>query len=924
MTDRYIDYLPLSDLANRRASGNPKKHDAQIIERSVSRFGFVEPIVLDERTGRLVAGHGRLDDIEYRSESGSAPPDGIRLGDPAFDPSGEWMVPVIRGWSSNSDDEAKAYLVVSNQATIAGGWDESALAALLGSLKTTDEVVFQASGFSDAGLDQLLASLAQSRGEDPPAPLPAGPSLADRFLVPPFSILDARQGYWQDRKRAWLSMGFRSEEGRAENLLNMSEQVTTGYKVHGGAYGSEISRDGDGNLAYETSVGLTSIFDPVLCEVAYRWWCPPEGRILDPFAGGSVRGIVAAKLGRHYTGIDLRAEQVEANAAQAAPLDLDGSIQWLVGNSIEVLTPGGEGHGLDSAEPFDFVFTCPPYFDLEQYSDDPDDLSNAKDYEEFLRSYGEIIDQAVARLADDRFACVVVGDIRDSEGLYRGFVADTITVFEDAGMSFYNEAILVTPGGSLALRAARIFNGGRKLGKSHQNVLVFVKGDWRKAAEACGEIDPVDVAELFGIVIEEPAGSPEPEDLQGPTPKTGNPGFPEDEPKWAKGYDVARLKEVAALFARHDGPLPLGAFSKATESNIAEWATTDKLRVWSFNDRPVAALVSSEARQVRSISDFRGRPIARIEPGDRVVSRLAIDAGHASVLVDILANLPISGRLFVEVWQEHPVARAIVEALGLEWLGTKVKASSELIGIFGPPPADPPSGLDAFGLVEFGLSYDLAALAQEIYRASIEWAEHYAIYNKGKTWSAVALRGYGGDPAFIIKPSEMSKKWKAEHPTEMAYEISDAPLFDKLPIARATVDAIPGVKHRVRLMRLAPGNGELSRHADITDPDAGIEPGKLLRLHIPVATNLDVRFRSWIPSGDEQVCHMAAGSCWYLDTRKPHTARNDGSTERIHLVVDVESSPELLALARDEAEIESSLLRFALPEPVGELVAWKL
>lgn len=59
----------------------------------------------------------------------------------------------------------------------------------------------------------------------------------------------------------------------------------------------------------------TSIFDPVLTELAYRWFCPPTGYILDPFAGGSVRGIVAAVLGRAYTGIDLRPEQIEANQA---------------------------------------------------------------------------------------------------------------------------------------------------------------------------------------------------------------------------------------------------------------------------------------------------------------------------------------------------------------------------------------------------------------------------------------------------------------------------------------------------------------------------------------------------------------------------------------------------------------------------------
>jgi len=62
------------------------------------------------------------------------------------------------------------------------------------------------------------------------------------------------------------------------------------------------------------------------------------------------------------------------------------------------------------------------------------------------------------------------------------------------GMELYNEAILVTAVGSLPIRVGRQFDAARKLGKTHQNVLVFVKGDPRKATDAiglveCGEIE---------------------------------------------------------------------------------------------------------------------------------------------------------------------------------------------------------------------------------------------------------------------------------------------------------------------------------------------------------------------------------------------------------------------------------------------------
>lgn len=114
-------------------------------------------------------------------------------------------------------------------------------------------------------------------------------------------------------------------------------------------------------------------------------------------------------------------------------------------------------------------------------------------YEEFLRVYQEIIAKACSMLRNDRFACFVVADIRDKKGNYRNFVSDTISAFLKAGLHLYNDAVLVTPVGSLPLRVGRQFSAGRKLGKTHQNVLVFVKGDSKRAAQACGEVE---VAEL--------------------------------------------------------------------------------------------------------------------------------------------------------------------------------------------------------------------------------------------------------------------------------------------------------------------------------------------------------------------------------------------------------------------------------------------
>ncbi len=261
----------------------------------------------------------------------------------------------------------------------------------------------------------------------------------------------------------------------ARNNVNLDDKTARALGVYASARGAVLERNAGGATG-------TSIFDPVLCELAYTWFCPPTGDVLDPFAGGSVRGIVAAYLGRKYTGIDLRPEQIAANVEQAKDIVPDNMPRWIVGDSRDAMPE----------EQFDFIFSCPPYADLEVYSDDPRDISTM-DYGAFIEAYRAIIAGAVRRLRANRFACFVVGDVRDKKGMYRNFVSDTITAFHDAGAHLYNEAILVTAVGSLPIRVGKQFDSGRKLGKTHQNVLVFVNGDPKKATAACG---PVVVADL--------------------------------------------------------------------------------------------------------------------------------------------------------------------------------------------------------------------------------------------------------------------------------------------------------------------------------------------------------------------------------------------------------------------------------------------
>ena len=289
------------------------------------------------------------------------------------------------------------------------------------------------------------------------------------FIYPPFSILDARSGWWTARKKQWLELGIESEKGRSNDLLN--------------GYGDAMNRwhkSKNPNSKPPGDWATKSVFDPVLCELAYAWFSPQGGKILDPFAGGSVRGIVASKMGRPYTGIDISEAQIDENKIQAKRICEKPVPEWRKGNAARLYDV--------YRSKADFIFTCPPYGYLERYSKHPDDLSNMS-YDMFIGAYRTAIKQAAARLKPDRFAAFVVGDFRGKNGAYNGFVGDTISACKDAGLLFYNEAVLVTQGGSLPLRARGMFEASRKLGKTHQNLLVFIKGCPKTATQVVGNVE---------------------------------------------------------------------------------------------------------------------------------------------------------------------------------------------------------------------------------------------------------------------------------------------------------------------------------------------------------------------------------------------------------------------------------------------------
>jgi DNA modification methylase len=469
-TDRMrIEYLPLEEVA--RWPRNPKLHADEVLDESLERFGFVAPAIRDEITKRLVAGHGRLDRLLARKAAGLAPPKRIELREV----DGVWLMPVVCGVAFESEEEAEAYLVADNRIVELGGWSRE-LPAMLERMKLRPASLYGV-GFTGADIEALKARLALPAA--PPAPGPKTPpvlgTLQKRFLVPPFTVLDARQAYWTQRKALWRELGFDGARGRglAQTWGNQEGTDLVTQKIV--AAGARVSA-----------------FDPVLCEIVYRWFAAPGSTVIDPFAGGCTSGIVAGVLGRHFTGIELRDEQVRANREQAAALALPAAPRWLQGSSAKLSSV------LDETEAFDLLFTDPPYFTLERYSDDESDASTIRSYDDFIALVGTVLTQAVTRLREDRFAVLKIGEVRGKDGGYVGFVPDCINIMRRAGLVYVNEAILVTPIGSLPVRTAGAFGARRTMGKTHQNVLVFCKGDAKRAAQFVGPVE---------IAMETPGGA---------------------------------------------------------------------------------------------------------------------------------------------------------------------------------------------------------------------------------------------------------------------------------------------------------------------------------------------------------------------------------------------------------------------------------
>ena len=371
---------------------------------------------------------------------------------------------------------------------------------------------------------------------------------------------------------------------------------------------------------------------------------------------------------------------------------------------------------------------------------------------------------------------------------------------------------------------------------------------------------------------------------------------------WQCGIELEDLLEHEKIWARYN-EMCLSPFMEMKKHKIASAIQNNTYlcgHEWAIKSRILKVKSTINMYTAYDI------PIATAEKGDRVVDQIVFNQPEA--IIDVLRSYTEDTFLFIH--EEVGVDRFVAKQARYRKLGIKINTFGDIQGVYFKE-FEP----SVFGEREFleqnmmlpveklvlikttipDLSNICDIIAQRLEVMDYEFTNHYSNYNKDKSWSAISLRGYTPDWAFITKPAEMGKKWRWDN-RDTEFKLQDTDIRKMFPEVEDILKWLPGRLHRIRFMNLAPGGGELQRHTDQVDPDAGVQDGKLMRFHFPIVTNKDVIFNQWNWHGELVEAHMKVGSCWYLDVRKPHRALNDGIEMRTHLVVDVEANDEVRAL----------------------------
>lgn len=432
---------------------NYRKHNdknKKLIKKSLQECGAGRSIIIDNE-GEIIAGNGVYEQAQK-----------LGLKTKIVETDGSELVVVKRTDLKTDDEKRKRLAVMDNSTSDTSEFDIDLL-----------EEDFAIDDLNDMGLDLKIEYEEENTG-----------NIEDDFVIFPCSILDQSSKKWQERKKIWM------EKLKCENVLeSRRDSLTTIYiNKYPKTYACYLNFKNKNNVKLSFNEFIekfnppeleeeknkncskgVSVFDPVLSEICCKWFTPYNGaKIFDCFAGDIYKGLVFALCGYDFCGIELRQEQIDDN---------NNIIKKFENLNIKYICDDGQNVDQYFQEQSqDLLFSCPPYYNLEVYSKLPNDASNQKDYCDFLKILDNAYSKSIKILKDNRFAVIVVGNIRDKQGFYYNFINDIINIFNKNDMFLLNEIILKEPIINRRFTSRRFFKS-RKIVKIHQNVLVFYKGN---------------------------------------------------------------------------------------------------------------------------------------------------------------------------------------------------------------------------------------------------------------------------------------------------------------------------------------------------------------------------------------------------------------------------------------------------------------
>ena len=352
---------------------------------------------------------------------------------------------------------------------------------------------------------------------------------------------------------------------------------------------------------------------------------------------------------------------------------------------------------------------------------------------------------------------------------------------------------------------------------------------------------------------------------------------------WQLGYELDTLIEWTNKFEDYN-KFCHSPFSRAKKNGMA--ASLSKGNLYEKDEMVYEMRTAKTTSKVQMFG--AGPEIATVIPGERVITKLS------NAKSDVLSL--IQEPVWCHIFQEDNNNKEAVLNAGFKFIGTKVNTFSDVVGIYykGNRKFIPVPQTENINIVKTKLEFDhsiIDKLVDELIKMNLKYTNHNSNYNKNKSWQALSLLGFSKDSTYVDKVSGNKE----------TRQIVQTDLYHKLEKeVKHFLDKLPGRFSRVRFMTLKPGGGELKRHTDQSDPTWGTTNGKMTRFHIPLKTNDKVIFTSWNNDGERCIYNMKKGECWFLDTRRPHTAINGGDDIRIHLVADVWANDNVRRLLNQE------------------------